>query len=428
MALNFTGSTSSGILLSSSGDIWITLLGESVSGPSIGFDFGAQSDTTYILEGGAGALDTAISSIGSSSNNTILVTELGSANAGNYGVNVNGNGHQMVNNGDIFGASVGIHVSDVNPITTTIVNTGRADGTFSGVAIDGDGGSLHNTGTVLGGTEGVFISHYGAVVVNYGDIVGDLRGIASGLFGIGTSDTNVFHNFGIIRSLDPDFIGNNPKNFHLAFFGGEGRDVIYNSGTLDGNVRLGAGDDKLQSRKGDIVGEVYGGSGEDRLIGGAAVDRFFGGRDADVLKGNGGRDYLKGESGDDVLMGNKGADKMFGGNDDDMLYGGDGNDTMYGGNGADILAGGRGRDALTGGTGADIFVFNANAGNDTIRDFSDGSDLIDLTELNVTAGAVNAAIFDISGNAILDITALGGTGVITINGAAGLVDDADFLL
>ena len=37
-----------------------------------------------------------------------------------------------------------------------------------------------------------------------------------------------------------------------------------------------------------------------------------------------------------------------------------------------------GNDTLQGGTGDDIFVFGANHGNDTISDFTDGEDLIDL--------------------------------------------------
>ena len=45
----------------------------------------------------------------------------------------------------------------------------------------------------------------------------------------------------------------------------------------------------------------------------------------------------------------------------------------------DTLQGGTSDDTMTGGTGADTFVFAANHGADTITDFTDGDDTIDLS-------------------------------------------------
>ena len=99
-----------------------------------------------------------------------------------------------------------------------------------------------------------------------------------------------------------------------------------------------------------------------------------------------------GRGGDDVLYGGPagGDDEMYGGHGDDRLFGGKGNDTLYGGRGNDVLKGGPGRDLLIvanddmdvlyGGPDQDTFRFHPHTlGGGTIRDFSDGEDVIDLT-------------------------------------------------
>lgn len=110
---------------------------------------------------------------------------------------------------------------------------------------------------------------------------------------------------------------------------------------------------------------------------------------ANSMDGGGGRDRLTGRGGDDELRG-KGSR--------DVLAGGSGDDLLFGGRGADRLTGGRGDDRLTGGIHADRFIFNGNAGRDTIRDFEDGIDLVvirasgidfaDLTIRDANAGAI----------------------------------------
>jgi len=58
-------------------------------------------------------------------------------------------------------------------------------------------------------------------------------------------------------------------------------------------------------------------------------------------------------------------------------------DTIDGGGGSDTIDGGGGNDTIDGGDGADIFVFTGNNGDDTIADFTGGSDLIDFTAYGV---------------------------------------------
>ena len=82
----------------------------------------------------------------------------------------------------------------------------------------------------------------------------------------------------------------------------------------------------------------------------------------------------------------KGRDTLDGNSGNDRLIGGEGRDTLGGGEGDDWLSGGTGTDTLTGGAGADTFVYFAGHGSDTITDFTDGEDVIDLSLLDSISG------------------------------------------
>ena len=69
------------------------------------------------------------------------------------------------------------------------------------------------------------------------------------------------------------------------------------------------------------------------------------------------------------------------GNDDQSdLVGNKGKNILSALDGNDILDGGRGADKLDGGDGADTFVFKTGYGKDTIMDFENGVDFIDVSE------------------------------------------------
>ncbi|MBO1347337.1 MAG: putative Ig domain-containing protein [Hormoscilla sp. GUM202] len=89
----------------------------------------------------------------------------------------------------------------------------------------------------------------------------------------------------------------------------------------------------------------------------------------DMLQGTEIKDIPIGDSGEDILKGGKGHDILNGGDGDDMPIGGDGDDMLIGGGGKDILKGGK---------GADTFVLTPGQGWESIRDFEDGTDSIQL--------------------------------------------------
>ena len=82
------------------------------------------------------------------------------------------------------------------------------------------------------------------------------------------------------------------------------------------------------------------------------------------------------------------------------LTGGGGADTMIGGAGNDTLSGGAGADQLDGGAGLDRFVYaalsNSNiATPDTISNFGDGEDKIDVSAIDAKAGVAGNQAFTI---------------------------------
>jgi hypothetical protein len=80
-------------------------------------------------------------------------------------------------------------------------------------------------------------------------------------------------------------------------------------------------------------------------------------------------------------------DTLTGGGGIDRLYGFDGNDVLGGAGGSDFLDGGHGNDTLTGGAGADTFYFASGDGLDTVTDFTQGTDVIDLHNYGIASFA-----------------------------------------
>ncbi|MEM6384371.1 MAG: calcium-binding protein [Pseudomonadota bacterium] len=235
--------------------------------------------------------------------------------------------------------------------------------------------------------------------------------------------------------LGNDFLNGGASNDILA--GGGGNDTLVGDEGND-NLSGGGGVDVLSGNAGNDV--MAGGADNDTLNGGGGNDRMFGGAGDDISRGQAGNDFISSGSGDDTLEGGADNDSLFGGfgedtllgeagNDflqagasDDFLFGGSGNDTLQGREDNDFLNGGTGTDTLTGGTGADTFVFAAGFGNDTVTDFQDDIDQLDLTAFNFASvnGALSFAA-DVTGDVVFTF----GANTFTIENTtqAQLTDD-----
>ena len=218
-------------------------------------------------------------------------------------------------------------------------------------------------------------------------------------------------NDNIVGSLFDDVIDGGSGNDTIWAGGGDdfvqsstGDDLIYGGSGME-NIRWGLGDDVAAGND-----TIYGGTGEDLIniwsvdldgrganvvwtsaFGGRAVStmgdttsimRFRGfeqgwthqGNDtvtgADAVIGEDGRGFRHATRwGDDLLTGSRG---------DDTLEGGDGRDTIEGGAGNDIISANVAfyDPAAPGDGAADVLIFHAGHGDDTVRGFDAGLDVL----------------------------------------------------
>jgi len=115
-----------------------------------------------------------------------------------------------------------------------------------------------------------------------------------------------------------------------------------------------------------------------------------------------------------------------------QINGGDDADTLIGSQGDDVINGGRGNDVAFMGAGDDVFVWNPGDGSDIVEG-QDGADRMVFNGANINENIdisangervrlfrnVGAVTMDFSGVEQLDVNALGGADVITINDLSG---------
>ncbi|QHQ36104.1 calcium-binding protein [Algicella marina] len=491
MAVILTTNTTIGINVSASGDTYITREGFYVAADTDAFDFVDFDNLEYFIEGDVFAGDDGIVASTGANNNDISIGFGASVQAGGDGIQFFGNtvsdsGHDFVNNGSIVGLS-GEGV-DVRASFSSLINYGSITGFGFGVFYSGTGNSVRNHGTVSSASTGIGLSGSNGEIRNFGGVIAESNGldvsggdyiihnagnISVGSIGIdaGSGSGNILNagnilaSIGVRMSAPTDSIEQNGRltnsgEIHAdstgidivsvdsvdvfrvvnsglvsvaapdgdALSGGGSVEILVNTGTLIGDVTLNGGDDVYFGTNGRVIGVVDGGAGDDILRGGDEDNDLDGGTGDDMLRGGGGDDELRGSAGHDELRGDAGDDLVSGGGGHDLMFGGLGDDDLKGFGGDDTLNGGQGDDLLSGGSGADVFQFYRNAGEDRIWDFQNGTDKIDMTAFSVFFSDINAAMTSRWGNAIIDLDALGGSGTIIVNGAAGALDASDFIL
>ncbi|MEL6365717.1 MAG: hypothetical protein AAFR11_12855 [Pseudomonadota bacterium] len=241
--------------------------------------------------------------------------------------------------------------------------------------------------------------------------------------------------------------------------------ALTNSGTIDGRVSFGAGDDLIDGFGGLITGRIDAGDGNDVIRSGYGNDVIDGGDGGDLINGGLGEDWaeyvnsfegvaldfrsgvgfgqgghaagdtvlnvenirgsdfadaFKGDVNANILEGGGGNDDLRGFGGDDTLDGGAGNDVLFGFADDDILDGGAGADVMVGGDGRDVFRFDdgdtgRGAQSDRINDFG-ADDILDLSGIDAIAGGDDNS-FDL----VQFFTGAGGEARFLTNGAGEVV-------
>ena len=278
---------------------------------------------------------------------------------------------------------------------------------------DGTGEGGHAEGDIFTGIESVIGSNHRDILIGDDDY---------NFLGGGRGDDELWGKDGndvLVGGLGDD-----------QLYGGDGNDGLYGrwgADLLDG----GGGIDSISYNGSDagvminlMDGTVSGGSAEGDVI--IDIENVQGSRYQDILVGDDGANFLIGIGGDDELRGNGGDDVLHGQEGADRLGGGDGDDELWGGNGNDVLDGGSGADRLTGGGGADIFLFDYEHGNDTILDFTNEEDLIDLTAFDLV-GFDDLTLSSASNGVKIDLSVHDGGTILLQDFDIADLDASDFI-
>jgi len=323
-----------------------------------------------------------------------------------------------------------------NPAGTILINGGA-------VSIKGGTPTIANTTTIqafgLSGNDTITMSEVNGVLpiaLLFGGGGNDIITGGSGndqIFGQEDNDTLLG------KGGDDQLFGGSGND---TLTGGDGNDRVFGQ---DGNDRMiwnpGDDNDLFEGGAGIDTAEVNGGNGAETftIVPNGTRVRFdrtdpapfnidIGTTEKLVLNANGGDDIITAGNGLAALIeltvdGGTGNDRITGGDGDDVLLGGDGNDTVTGGRGAD-----------TGllGAGDDVFIWNPGDGNDTVEGLAgldtmlfNGANIAEKMEISANAGRVRFTrdianiTMDVNGTESIEVRALGGADVITVNDLSG---------
>ena len=328
---------------------------------------------------------TGVMTVGASNN----VTNSGRI-AADVGVFLASNFDSLLNTGTIIGSTHAVHMEDFHLALTNLGSLSASHG--SAVLVDGDSGSVVNSGSITGlfgaieVVPGVFDFH----LTNSGLITGDITDVGPG--------QDVIANSGIITGTVNLGAGND------SFAGGH----------LTGDLIMGLGNDTVDARGNAVTGVISDAGGSDTYYVDSVLTRIADtGAGMDTVLAwssfqlTGGLEVLQLQGSADLTgIGNALANALTGNAGDNRLFGGLGNDKLMGGDGDDALRGGFGADKLTGGDGADSFIFTSlgqtgttGMTEDTITDFTQGEDHIDLHAIDAITGNATADHFTFIGAA-----------------------------
>ncbi|MEM6618537.1 MAG: calcium-binding protein [Pseudomonadota bacterium] len=382
------------------------------------------SGNVVLNEGAVNAATSAVLLSGTGS-----ITNTGTLVGDDWGINALATtnlttGSDIVNTGTIT-ANEGVRVVyGSSAAATRIINEGTVTGTNS-YGVDANASLiLRNSGSITGQIDALRLS-FGTDhrVYNFGTMEGGMQ-----VTGLGD---HYVRNFGTIIDAEGTAVTMLTDGGELLLMNagtisgvgttvavGEGPITLINRGTIDTeNSGGGFGGQRIALEAGRLSDTITNyGVITGNVILGAGGDSYiaYGSGEAGGVFAGAGDDFLQGAALLDFFEGGEGGDSILGRGGDDLLYAGAGNDAVKGGQGDDLIFGEAGDDELSGGSGDDRVL--GNNGNDTING--------DAGDDRLEGGNGDDVIFGGSGDDTLDgeggvDTLVGGSGDDTLNGGGG---------
>ena len=287
--------------------------------------------------------------------NTIVADVAGPIDITNHGY------IDAINTAIVFNATSGT-ISNDGLIYSRGLGTFSNDGLYSpgfAISVDGESLTIENNGKITG-ANGIYGSatelsiHLGAeseIRVHHDAIFMDYDAVS------GNSVTVI--NEGVISA-------------DRAFFGGAATTHFTNKGEIFGDVELSNGDD-IYIEKGKLYGTLYGRDGSDTYVINSSRTRI-------EESTSGSLDTVKSSVSYSLERYSTGIENLTltGKKDIDATGSDYWHNILIGNKGDNRLDGGTGDDTLTGGKGDDVFVFGAASNIDTITDFQQDHDIIEI--------------------------------------------------
>lgn len=349
-------------------------------------------------------------------NTRYVMAEGAEINASGFGIQAAGaaKGRVIEINGDVQSTLAAIRIGDngvaASAVDLVIGKEGDISATGTGIMSTGHGHTIRNAGDVHGDNAGI-VTYGSQLVVNTGSIDG-LTGVNLVSFE-GRSAT--LRNSGTIDGSSN------------AILGSDAREVVINSGQIFGDVLLGSGNDTFTFKSGLVDDKVRGGYGNDTYVVHATgldiVEESGQGWDkVTSFVSHGLANNIE-----ELRLAGKADVAGVGNASDNHIYGNAGDNQLYGGFGNDLLSGGRGDDTLAGASDADQFHFARGCGQDTIGDFEVGTDQILIDGLKGAKGFADMVANHVTETGG-DVWITYGADVIVIeNATAAKLQGADFL-
>jgi Ca2+-binding RTX toxin-like protein len=303
----------------------------------------------------------------------------------NTHVIVNGRIYASANNGAKL-LPMGINLSSIG----ASVSVGATGSIFStnGIFVEGNGSIVSNAGTITAIGNGIFAQAANTHIANSGHIAGAFAvatigdgvrvenassGVITG-YNTAISAQDAAHasyvNHGVIEALGAGA---------QAFAASQATLNIVNDGRIVGDINLGDGNDRIDTRGGRISGTINSGAGNDILLTDINHCKLTEGVDGgtDTVKSTVSYRLSANVENLDLL----GSRRSNGAGNDlaNIINGNAGNNVLSGGAGADHLDGGAGNDTMTGGSASDTFIFRSKGGHDVITDFEIIDEHIDVS-------------------------------------------------